>query len=251
MNPYPPMLRIKSLNCRKQPEVLKSLLNTTDPVQWDTLCLQEVPASISTLASFRSPHWHLFLPTHTNTHDTPDSPSIRSIIYLNHNILSTQYQQLNINSPDITAICFSLPSSSYTLISAYTPPSSLSTILVLNTHLSSYSSLDSIILLGDFNQHHPLWSGTHTPHRTQASAAHTPPFIQLLADHDLRLVLEPGTPTFYSDAHHTWSTLDLVFVSSDLHSAVTVCTTDSRHGSDHRCINTHLDMNLLRCDQLP
>ena len=55
--------RFLSLNCRKQPEVLLSLLNDTDPKDYDVLCIQEPPAKINELRAFRSAEWHLFLPT--------------------------------------------------------------------------------------------------------------------------------------------------------------------------------------------
>ena len=115
MNHHPHLLCIKTLNCRKQPEVLKSLLNTTNPSEWDVLCLQETPASIAKLASFRSPSWHLILPPHDSTND--DAQPTRSAIYLNRNITSTQHEQLRIPSPDITAIRFTLPTTTCTILS--------------------------------------------------------------------------------------------------------------------------------------
>jgi hypothetical protein len=74
----------------------------TNPTDWDALCLQEVPASIDKLASFQSPSWHLILPHH-DSNNTNDK-HIRSAIYLNRNISSSQYQQLQTHSLDITAI---------------------------------------------------------------------------------------------------------------------------------------------------
>jgi ribonuclease HI len=248
MTTTPTLLRIKTLNCRKQPEVLKSLLNTTTPLEWDALCLQEVPASIAKLASFRTTSWHLILPPHDPT--DANAPPIRSAIYLNRNINSAQYQQVSVPSPDITAVRFTSPTSTCTLFSVYSPPTSLATIHTLRTHLETYSHDDSLILTGDFNQHHPIWSGTNNSQRTQHSSTQIPPFIQLLAEFNLDQCLPAGTPTFFSDAHKTWSTIDLVFVTPDLSNAVTICTTDSGHGSDHRCINTHIDFTLQRQEAL-
>src|SRR6266481_3555232 len=60
--------------------------------------------------------------------------------------------------------------------------------------------------------------------------------LQLLLHCDLSLHLPPNTPTYQSDAHDTWSTLDLVFSTQDVAHAITKCQVlpDSRiPGADH------------------
>ncbi|KAI0350887.1 hypothetical protein OH77DRAFT_1376117, partial [Trametes cingulata] len=58
------------------------------------------------------------------------------------------------------------------------------------------------------------------------------------------LALPPESPTCFSDAHRSWSTIDLVFVSDTVEDLVTLCETDAGHGSDHRCINTVLNLEV-------
>ncbi|KAI1783628.1 reverse transcriptase (RNA-dependent DNA polymerase)-domain-containing protein [Ganoderma leucocontextum] len=97
-------------------------------------------------------------------------------------------------------------------------------------------------LLADFNLHQPLWSGPHTPQRTQRSDAE--PLLEILAEQQLLLALPEGTPTFQSDAHRSWSTFDLVFLSSSISERVTRCETEYGHRSDHRCVVTELDLEV-------
>ncbi|KAJ7723758.1 hypothetical protein B0H14DRAFT_2410973, partial [Mycena olivaceomarginata] len=66
----------------------------------------------------------------------------------------------------------------------------------------------------------------------------------MLAECDLSLCLPPCTPTYYSDAHKSWSTLDLVFATPRLAEMVTKCTVSGGYGSDHRCIDVTVDLTL-------
>lgn len=234
-----PGLRVKDLNCGKRPGTLKSLLNTTDPKKWDVLCIQEPPHFIDELISYRSQHWHLFLPS--KTANKTNNELYRSVIYVNKTIPLNSYTQIPVNSLDITAITFRFPDVSFCLFSIYNPPSTTATIDSLETHLRRNPPHIPIILSGDFNLHHPLWSGPRSPKRSQRS--HTEPLIHLLSELDLTLCLPPSTPTFLSDAHKTWSTLDLVFASADIADLVIKCAASDGHGSDHRAVDVVIDIN--------
>ncbi|KAK6969140.1 hypothetical protein R3P38DRAFT_2588663, partial [Favolaschia claudopus] len=73
----------------------------------------------------------------------------------------------------------------------------------------------------------------------------------MLADGDLTLCLPPCTPTFFSDAHKTWSTIDLVFATPRLVDTVTKCIATGGYGSDHRCIDTTINLTLAKVDVPP
>ncbi|CDO68734.1 hypothetical protein BN946_scf184652.g61 [Trametes cinnabarina] len=237
-----------SLNCRKQPEVLKSVLNTTNPAEWDLLCLQEPPLSIDRLLSFRSPRWNLVLPSSAASRG--EGEMIRSVIYVNNHLPSDLYTQISVPSLDIVALKLSLPSLSLSIFSVYNPPSSDSAIQPLQRALSDPLALNApAIIVGDFNAHHPMWSGPLVPQRTARSDAES--LLLLLAEFDLSLALPPGTPTYWSDSHHTASTLDLVFTSTSLANSVTSCSTDYGHGSDHCAINILLDLDIPRSGPAP
>lgn len=234
-------LRVTSLNCRRSEEVVLSLLNSTDPAQWDVLCLQEPPLHIHDRASFRSSHWNLLLPSGAGARD--QSEATRSVIYVSNRLQSDSYTQIPLKSLDVCAVQFSFPSSSLSVFSVYNPPSSVSSISFLRSALREPPIASSpILLIGDFNLHHSMWSGPNSPQRTRRSDAE--PLLQILAEHHLALALPEGTPTFRSDAHGTWSTLDLAFVSNSIEEAVSRCDAGFGHGSDHRCLEIELEVDV-------
>lgn len=237
----PQGLQVKNLNCRKQPEVLKSLLNTTDPAKWDLLCLQEPPHNIDRTTSYRSPRWNLIPPSPAASRKPEDV--VRSVIYVSNHLPSDSYSQINVKSLDLTALRFSFPDLCFSVISAYNPPNSDLTIPFIRAALRDpLAAAVPCVLLGDFNLHHPLWAGHTAPQRTNRSD--TDSFLSLLADHELTLALAVGTPTHYSDAHDSWSTIDLVFTSDSIADLVMECDTDDGHGSDHCAINTVLNLEV-------
>ena len=236
-------MRVKCLNCRKQPDALKSLLNMSDPSRWDVLCIQEPPITIDSLPSFRSTRWNLVLPTPAPTRSPDDR--IRSVIYVSNDLPSDLYSQIVVNSLDLTAIKFTFSDFSLSIFSIYNPPNTDLSIPPTRAALRDPMLLDTpSLLLGDFNMHHPLWAGPTVPQRTDRSDADA--LLQLLADFDLTLALPPGTPTCLSDAHQTWSTIDLVFASGNIADLIVECTTDHGHGSDHQAINTTLNLDVPR-----
>lgn len=223
-----------------------SVLNGTDPEHCDILCLQELPVHVERFASFRFRHWNLILPSNTGT--AGSSGHIRSAIYVSNRLPSDSYSQIPLKTLDICAVKFSFSSDSFCIFSVYNPPSSHSSIDDLAAALRDCDPAQQLILAGDFNLHHPLWSGPNAPDRMRRSDAE--PLLQLLASQNLSLALPPGTPTFRSDSHRSWSTLDLVFVSSSLLSNVTRCETAYGHGSDHRCIELEVDLSVpLRTEE--
>lgn len=72
--------------------------------------------------------------------------------------------------------------------------------------------------------------------------------LQLAAERDLVLCLPPGTITRVGYARQAPSTLDLVFASEDLASSVIKCYADGGHGSNHREVNTVLDLQIRRAE---
>lgn len=84
--------------------------------------------------------------------------------------------------------------------------SGTNTLPILTEAIGMLDSHNKVIVLGDFNLHHPLWSATHRRASYRPSPQH---LLTIIEDFQLQLLTVPGTPT------HRWkdgeSTIDLTF----------------------------------------
>ena len=107
-----------------------------------------------------------------------------------------------------------------------------------------------MIWVGEFNEHHPIWSGTDHPRCCHGNTADL--LIQLIMQHNLALCSPYTTPTYQSDAHGTWSTLDLVLSTPDIEGHILSCLVDPTArlpGADHLPICTTLNLQPARATQ--
>jgi exonuclease III len=95
---------------------------------------------------------------------------------------------------------------------------------------------DHHVLLGDFNLHHPFWSGPTRP--TQHAAADE--LLDIVEKHDLTLTLPKGSITWENS--RAASTIDLTFMTSHLADRLEHCMTrpDLSQSSDHIPISTRI-----------
>jgi hypothetical protein len=97
---------------------------------------------------------------------------------------------------------------------------------------------EELLVLGDFNLHHPLWSTRRNTHRGILTAQ---PLLTIIEESQLQLITVPGTTT------HRWnsgeSTIDLTFASAALASRLIYCKVDASldYDSDHLPIATVID----------
>ena len=114
----------------------------------------------------------------------------------------------------------------------------------LQTHLRHHR-YDAIVMVGDFNLHHPLWNPPHYDiHDHEAED-----LIDLMATNGLNLILLPGTITF----PRSNTTLDLVWGNAQMEEKVLRCKVADNHdhGSDHFPIITTLDLKPERMEEAP
>ncbi|KAF4450189.1 zinc knuckle, partial [Fusarium albosuccineum] len=102
------------------------------------------------------------------------------------------------------------------------------------------------ILLGDFNFHHRMWSGTRRGVRTEKGNR----FAASIDPMNLELLTEPGTITFSNskDTSARSSTIDLTFASGRIASSVESCVAKKPMGfeTDHRIIETAMKLTVLK-----
>lgn len=123
---------------------------------------------------------------------------------------------------------------------SYSSTESLSTLLEIERALSANADAEHV-LLGNFNLHHPYWSGPSQ--LTQHAAADQ--LLDIVGTMNMELTLPPGTITW--EARQSSSTIDLVFLSAGLVSKLKHCMTRPEMGqsSDHIPVSTKL---LLQCE---
>ena len=237
-----PGLRIKQQNCRKSKRVALSLINTADPALWDVILIQEPyihPESTLTTASHA---WNVLYPSPQS--GGPASPS--SVILINANLGPHCFQQITIMSNSITAVKLTPNASSapITIFNVYNPPNTNRALDILDEQLTAESAPPSCTIIeGNFNKHHPLWAGMAHPQRCTGDRAEK--LTHIISQFDLTLLSPCGTPTYQSDAHGTWSTLDLVFCTADIEDQLLNCFVahaERLPGADHLLV--HFTVNV-------
>jgi hypothetical protein len=96
------------------------------------------------------------------------------------------------------------------------------TIHDLREVIGRFSPRNELLVLGDFNLYHPLWSTKHRHCNNGISAAQ--PLLAIIEEFQLKLLTVPGTST------HRWkdgeSTIDLTFASEDIAARTIHCKLD-------------------------
>lgn len=123
----------------------------------------------------------------------------------------------------------------------YSPPKSTNNTNALDALVMALREHpgDHHIVLGDFNLHHPLWTGPMYHRQDQE----VDELIHILEDFSLQLVSPPGTPTF--ERGNAQTTIDLVFMTIEMRECTIKCQVrrDLQQDSDHTPIATTLDLS--------
>lgn len=186
---------------------------------YDVICLQETllyPNKNFHINEFRSTRLDV-------TH-----PSVRGICILSRLSLKTSLADLSaFNHPSIEIIGTEITFKSYTLLivsvyrhpNCYTPPS------ILNDILSLHHKYKHLVILGDFNAHHPMWGADRgdTPGNSIA---------RIIENRGIRL-LNDDLPTLLHSSYGTFSTVDLAFASPAIAPICESSTLSDPRGNDH------------------
>jgi hypothetical protein len=245
-------LRILQANLRKMPETQLSLLNDISLKHYHLLLISE-PATMIIEGKLTIHTHHKWTPIIPTAEEEIKKPGMcKSMIWVNRD--HPTVQQVEVKSPDITAVITQLHNRKILVISVYVPHKAdgnhLETLesrinlinAVVSTQRKLHGSHLDILIAGDFNRHHHLWGGNHVfaRHNRGDEAA---PIIDLMADHSLQSLLPRGTITFESPQGR--STIDLTLASPGLAAQLIQCRIHPQeHGSDHRAIQSTFDINI-------
>ena len=208
-------VRFLSINANKANYISHALLNSLADT-FDVVLIQEPwvgkigsnrsdsdPLGIDVTGLVHQRVWTQFVPL-------PPSPDVklRVVTYVNKSF-NTHYVSLRSDvfcHPDVLLLEFTAPSvPPFFLLNVYND----STNAAVNL-LSGVNSLPSpIVMVGDFNLHHVLWSGNE-----EDSSAEADRLIDFFANSNVSLLNVPGEVTF--ERGGSTSVLDLGWVSSPL-----------------------------------
>ncbi|XP_018359706.1 PREDICTED: uncharacterized protein LOC108758958, partial [Trachymyrmex cornetzi] len=111
------------------------------------------------------------------------------------------------------------------IVNVYRHPGQRTPASFFRSLLNSLQGYKNLIILGDFNAHHPAWGS-----RTHSSSGRT--LHQLIEEYDL-FMLNGKAPTFVRASSATTSTIDLVLASPSLAPLCSTKTKSDTLGSDH------------------
>ena len=237
-------IKILQYNLHRSREITDSVLNHPDSEQFAIIAAQEQHNYLDTGTPLTHQSWILIQPSIQN--GTPP----RSAIYINkRHIPQARVTQIQIPIPDVTAISIGnrMHDKPTLVINIYNPKDAeIITALEQHLHDIPASDYDNIIILGDFNLHHPLWNPPG--YDTQDHLAET--LLELMTDLDLRPLLPRNTITRPSDNHAGGTTIDLVWGNENAEARVIKCqiSSENDHGSDHLPIEIEINLQPDRQD---
>ncbi|KYQ51171.1 RNA-directed DNA polymerase from mobile element jockey [Trachymyrmex zeteki] len=157
------------------------------------------------------------------------SNNIRGLLILIRNSILFSIVDIQFNflpALEILAVKIHLKDSILNIVGAYRHPSIPMTNSIINSFYSFMSQFNSVLLIGDFNAHHPLWGSQ------RCNSAGTT-LCDLTESLNLICLNPNASPTFLSHPTRAPSVIDLVFASTNLSSLCCVSVGNDLLGSDH------------------
>jgi hypothetical protein len=226
-------LRILQYNVWKSRDVvLASMFQNPKILEYDILAIQEPWRNPFITTSYHPLKAHFQLVY-------LEDAATRVCFYINKRIDPSTWSVSHV-SKDVSDLAIANPTrhNKLHIINIYNEVAT-DTLQNLEEAIKTLDPQDDLLVLGDFNLNHPLWSTRHRHANTGVRAAQ--PLLRIVENFHLQLLTVPGTVT------HRWkdgeSTIDLTFASEDLASRVIHCKVDPRldHDSDHLPISTAIN----------
>ncbi|QRV77059.1 Reverse transcriptase from transposon X-element protein [Ceratobasidium sp. AG-Ba] len=163
-------------------------MKAASPENWDILAIQE-PALNDKNAIGITSNWILVYPTN---HLRDGQPRSRSLLLVNRRLSTNCWRAIALGSADVTAIKLETSRGKTRIYNVYNDGAHDTTIELLETHLANTPRNVNVILVGDFNRHHPYWDEERNEHLfTEARLEAAEKLLDLVAANNLVMTL-PG-----------------------------------------------------------
>jgi len=187
---------------------------------------------------------------------------MRAIILVNKRLDTDMWSQVDIGSPDMTAVEVSTGRGKVWIVNTYNDigwqQGLLRSTLALQKRVHAGNParhMEHTIWLGDFNLHHLLWDEECNGHLfMRGNLEKSQLLIDALAEFDLQMVLPKYVPTLQALATGNNTRPDNIFMSSPLAGRLVRCVMlpDERPArSDHIPVLMEVDLSLEEQDELP
>lgn len=248
-------IRMWQLNLNRSNIAQNAFLHTISPHDADILLLQEPyinPLNSLTTSTFA---WRVVYPT--DHHDwQAKNQTTRSVILVSTRLPTDAWEQLPVQSPDITAVRVTTARGTIHIYNIYNDQGHDQTLQTLRAttidparqHEHDNLQRNYLLWAGDFNRHHPLWELDTNPHLlTNRYLNAAEPLIELLADFGMQQLLPGGIPTLEALATGNHTRPDNVFADPDLTDYMIACKVTPVFrppNTDHYPIAITLDLAL-------
>ena len=231
-------LAILQYNLAKSKERMYSILNHPDTKQFTILALQEQYWSAYTNSSLTHYMWTLIESNATQGQQP------RSAIYVNNTLVnSSGFEPIQVPIDDVTAVAIQTAEDlkPTLIVNVYNPEGRTNSLAPLKQFLQqnvSSNRYNTVLVLGDFNLHHPLWNQQeYHVHDSKADE-----LINIMLENNLNLLLPPGTVTHPIGE----TTIDLVWGNDTAEQRIMKCGIAEKHdhGSDHLPIQIMLNLKV-------
>jgi ribonuclease HI len=206
-------------------------------------------------------------PVYPPTHFKADQDRTRSLILVSPRLNTSNWMDLRVDSPDVTAIQMWGDFGTIQIFNIYNDCDHSRSIEVVRKWYRNPSSASSpptpaqaprqpvhTIWLGDFNRHSPLWEEERNKHLfTRGALDKAQQLINLTADYGMEMVLPKNIPTLEVSSTKNWTRADNVFASTSLTERIIKCDVDPYRRpplADHLPIITEIDVNPAKSEEV-
>ena len=148
------------------------------------------------------------------------------------------WKEVNLVSYDITGVHLHGPFGSICVINIYNDCENNGSLEVVEEYMrrkegrgevgdrGRSGKKESVIWLGDFNRHHPLWDEERNTHLfTKNALEATQPLLDMISEYDLHMALPKDIPTLEASSTKNYTRVDNVFCSPDIFDCFIECNT--------------------------